>query len=89
MARSQELPEGYEVPLHRSLSQPMLWMGLPRSLFFLTVFAGIFGGIILKSFMAIGVAAAVYLMCRFLARYDKQFHQVFMANRYYKKFYYQ
>lgn len=88
MAKQKKLPEGYEIPLHRSLSMPMLWMGIPRPLFFLAIFFGIFAVMIFKSMAMLIISFFMYLLFRWLARYDKQFHRVFLANRYYKKYYY-
>ena len=34
MSQKEELPEGYEIPIHRSLVKPLYWMGVPRNLFY-------------------------------------------------------
>lgn len=44
-------PEGYAVPLHRSLTQPIFWGGVPRNLLLLEVLVGIIGGIFFKTFL--------------------------------------
>jgi len=87
--RDISMPEGYEIPIHRSLTQPMLWMGIPRSLFFIAIFFGLFGAMIFKSWIAVAISACLYSLFRFLARHDKEFHRVWFARRYYKSFYYQ
>lgn len=85
---AHERPEGFEIPLHRSLAKPMLWMGIPRNVFLLIVFFGIFSAVIFKSWFFIGIAVGAYFLARFFTSKDPQFHRVFMANRYYKTFYY-
>lgn len=37
----KDLPEGYYVPLHRSLTEPVLIAGVPRDFFFMNWSAGI------------------------------------------------
>ena len=41
----EQHPNGYAVPLHRSLTQPIFWGGVPRNLLLLEVLVGIIGGI--------------------------------------------
>ena len=46
----QELPPGYIVPVHRSLTQKIYWGGVPRNVLLCEFFGGVIGGIIFKSF---------------------------------------
>lgn len=43
MRNVEELPEGYEIPIHRSLVQPLYWMGVPRNLFISEILLGVLG----------------------------------------------
>lgn len=47
----EQHPNGYAVPLHRSLTQPIFWGGVPRNLLLLEVLVGIIGGIFFKTIL--------------------------------------
>lgn len=47
----EQHPDGYAVPLHRSLTQPIFWGGVPRNLLLLEVLVGIIGGIFFKTIL--------------------------------------
>lgn len=83
-----KLPEGFEIPIHRSLSQPFLIAGLPRVLFFIVVFFGVIGLMFFKSVIAVGIAAVLYVAIRYFAHKDPQFHKVIMTNKNYKSYYF-
>lgn len=83
-----ELPEGYEIPIHRSLVQPLFWMGVPRNLFLLEFFGAVFGGIFLKTWTVIFVAVAAHFIFKYLGEKDPQFHEVFLRSRWHKAYYY-
>ena len=70
-------PEGYEVPLHRSLTEPILLAGAPRGIAILNGPLAAALGLGLQLWIAglvvwiLGHTAAVYA-----AKYDPQFPQV-------------
>ena len=89
MARqTTEYPEGYVIPLHRSLTRPMLWFGVPRNILILFSFLGIVGVAIFQSIIFGVICFLCVLYARYLTSKDNQFHQVLWAKRYYKKIYY-
>ena len=49
MSQKEELPEGYEIPIHRSLVKPLYWMGVPRNLFIAEILFAVLGGIFMKT----------------------------------------
>lgn len=88
MAEPKEAPApGYMAPLHRSLTQPIYWMGVPRNLLLMEAFVAVFGGIILKTFTVPALCVLVHFVFRFLGQQDKLFHQVFWRNKDYKSYY--
>lgn len=86
---NKEMPTapGYRAPLHRSLTQPLYWMGVPRNLLLIEFFVGIIGGILLKTFLVPLLCVAVHLVFRYLGQADNQFHLVFLQNKDYKDYY--
>lgn len=81
------MPEGYIVPIHRSLIQPLYWMGVPRSVLLMEIFGTILGGVIFKSFIVPVVALVVHFLFKYLGSKDPDFYKVFWKSRNYKKFY--
>jgi type IV secretory pathway TrbD component len=72
------LDDGFEVPLHRSLTQPMMVAGLPRSLGLLlwtvtAVFA--FG---LHQIWVLPVSVGLHLLFAAAAKRDPYFYDVFL-----------
>lgn len=84
----ENLPEGYSIPFHRSLTQPILWMGIPRNVFLSNIFFAIFGGILFKSWTIVFIAIAAHFVFKFLAAKDPQFHEVFFRSKNHKLYYY-
>lgn len=84
-----DLPEGFAIPIHRSLVQPLFWMGVPRNLFLTNVFAGVFIGIFLKAYItAVILTISIHLLFKFLGSKDPQFHLVFLRSKSLKSYYY-
>lgn len=82
------LPEGYEVPIHRSMVAPLFWMGVPRNLFLGNVFLAILCGAIFKTLIIVPLAIAIHFLCKYLGQKDPQFHLVFFRARAHRKYYY-
>ncbi|MGL5271566.1 MAG: VirB3 family type IV secretion system protein [Selenomonadaceae bacterium] len=88
MSQKEELPEGYEIPIHRSLVKPLYWMGVPRNLFIAEILFAVLGGIFMKTWTVLFVAVAAHYLFRHLGQQDPQFHQVFWQGRSHKSYYY-
>lgn len=84
----QKLPDGFEIPVHRSLVKPMFWMGVPRNIFLSNVFLGILGGIIFKTFLVVVVVVLLHFLFKYLGSKDPQFHLVFWRAKNHKTIYY-
>lgn len=85
--KKEDYPEGYFIPFHRSLTQPLYWMGVPRNFLLCEIFGTILGGVFLKTFMVLVVAVACHFLVRFLGQKDPDFYKIFWASRNYKPFY--
>jgi type IV secretion system protein VirB3 len=62
--------DGFEVPVHRSLVEPMLMAGLPRTLalvLWTTVSAFAFG---LRQLWVLPIGIALHLVCAAITRHD-------------------
>ena len=77
----------WELPVHRSLTKPVYWMGVPRGLFILELLFAVLGGIIFKSFIVIVIAVIAHLIFKFLGNSDPLFHEVFMRSLRHDMFY--
>lgn len=82
-----ELPPGYVVPVHRSLTQKIYWGGVPRNVLLAEFFGAIIGGILFKSFFFVGLMVAIHFVFRFFGEKDPLFIDVYWANKDYKSFY--
>lgn len=72
---------GYVVPLHRSLTEPILLAGLPRNVAFLVwtvVAAMVLGG---QQLWVLIPGLALHLVCVRATRYDPQLLEVFKASQ--------
>jgi type IV secretory pathway TrbD component len=70
------LPPGWEVPVHRSLTQPVLRAGLPSTLAILiwTLVAG--STFAYSQLWMVPVGAAVHVACAMLTRSDPYFFEI-------------
>ncbi len=84
----KELPEGYEIPIHRSVVMPLFWAGVPRNLFLANIFNAIFCVIIFGTSAVIAIAIGLHFIFRYLGKKDPQFHEVFWRARTHKTHYY-
>jgi type IV secretion system protein TrbD len=74
-----QLPVGFEVPLHRSLTEPILLAGLPRTVAFLiwTIIAAVvLGG---HQFWVLIPGLFLHWACVHATKYDPQLLEVFRA----------
>lgn len=73
-------PPGYDAPLHRSLTEPILIAGLPRNLAFLVwtiICALVLGG---RQFWVLGPGLLLHFACVRATLYDPQLLDVFRAS---------
>ena len=79
----EKMPEGYEIPIHRSLVAPLYC-----NLFIAEIFLAILGGVIFKTFSVMIIAGIAHYIFHMLGQQDAQFHEVFWQSRLHKVFYY-
>lgn len=84
---AEDIPEGYEAPLHRSLTKPLYWGGVPRNILLLEVVVGVLGGIILKTFVIPVLAVGVHFIFKYLGTQDPYFLDVFWRGKDYENYY--
>ena len=79
--------EGFEVPIHRSLTQPILIAGVPREIAILngTFTAAFVLG--LHSLSALPVGLLLHAISSRLAKHDPMFFQTFRRHIHHKRFY--
>lgn len=80
---NEDRNDGFELPIHRSLTEHILIMGVPRYLFYGNVFLGILLIFILGIWQIIFLNFCIHFTVVFLTKKDPQFLGVFF--RYCKK----
>lgn len=82
----QDIP-GFEIPLHRSLTRPILLMGVPREVAIVngTMMAAL--GLGLHSWYALPVGALIHLLAVAATKRDSAFFAVFCRMLKQKAFY--
>lgn len=70
----------WEVPVHRSLTQPNYWMGVPRGVLLLEFIGLILGGILFKTFVVIPVVIGIHFLFRYFGQKDPLFMDVFLRS---------
>lgn len=79
--------DGFEVPIHRSLTQPILLTGVPREIAILngTLTAALVLG--LHSFMGFPIGLVIHVVARTLAKRDPQFLETLRRQIRQKRYY--
>ncbi|MBQ3365581.1 MAG: VirB3 family type IV secretion system protein [Acidaminococcaceae bacterium] len=72
--------EAWKLPVHRSLTQPNYWMGVPRGILLLEFLGLILGGIIFKTFIVIPVVIGIHFLFRYFGQKDPMFLDVFLRS---------
>jgi type IV secretion system protein TrbD len=72
-----QLPEGFEVPIHRSLTEPILIGGLPRTFAILLWTPGMVVILGLYQLWFFPIQIALHLAFVYLAKRDPHFFEVF------------
>lgn len=76
----QEMIQGYEIPLHRSLTEPILLGGVPRTIAILNGTLGAAFGIGLHTFWILPVNIIVHIAAVILTKRDPQFFDAFKRH---------
>ena len=73
-------PDGFEVPVHRSLTEPILFAGVPRRIALLngTLMAAFALGA--QSLIAVPIGVVFHIVFALLTRIDPNFFDVLLAN---------
>lgn len=88
MAEKKEvLPKGYVIPIHRSLTTELYWMGVPRNVLLFEVFASIFSVVIFAKFWIVPLMICIHFICRYFGNNDPKFMSVFWRSKDYESFY--
>jgi type IV secretory pathway TrbD component len=84
---TDSLPDGFRVPIHTSLTRPLLLAGVPRAICILnwTFCAAL--SLPLRTFYAIPLSVFVHAVCFAAARRDPQFWDVLCRSLRYRVFY--
>ena len=82
-----QLPDAYRVPVHGSLTRPLLLAGVPRSLCILNWTFCIALSLPLRTFYAIPLSLFVHVACYAAARRDPLFWDVLRRSLRYAAFY--
>lgn len=82
-----EYPVGYQIPIHRSLTTTLYWMGVPRNFLICEVIFLVFGVVIAQSFWVPVLVVPFHLFFRSMGQKDPLFHKVFRQSIAYKSIY--
>lgn len=77
----------WELPVHRSLTKPMYWMGVPRGVLIFEALGGVLGGVLFKTILVPIVLIGVHFLFRYLGQKDSQFMDVFLRYVRHNRFY--
>lgn len=88
MSQEDKLPDGYAIPIHRSLIRPILWMGVPRTIFIGNLLFILLGSILLKTWTVLFVGIASHFLFKYLTSKDHQFFDIFLRAKKHKLYYY-
>lgn len=79
--------EGFNIPLHRSLTEPILLAGVPRTLAILNGTVAAAFGIGLQSFYVLPVCFVFHVAAIILTKRDPQFFECFRRHIKQKRYY--
>ena len=75
--------DGFELPIHRALTESILIMGVPKNLFYANIFLGVLLFFVLGVWQIVLLNFIIHFVSVFLTKKDTQFMGVFL--RYCKK----
>jgi len=79
--------DGFEVPIHRSLTEPILMAGCPRSVAFLNSTLAAAIGLGMHKFYLLVINLSLHIIFVAVTKRDPQFFDVFRRNMNLKKYY--
>ena len=85
---SDEKLDGFSVPIFRSLTEKVLWMGAPRGLVIINGMAGIFLFFILQIWQITILNLILHGLAALFAKKDPLFFDIFLRSRKIKNYYY-
>lgn len=75
-----EKPDGYYIPVHKSLIDPFLMAGVPTNFFIMLSSMTVSIGVMLKMYWFMGIAIVMYLVVRNYTKKDPQFFETLLAH---------
>lgn len=72
--------DGYEVPLHKSLTEPVLFAGVPRKLASINAIFSVAIGLGGQSWLAIPIGVGFHIVFAMLTKIDANFFEVLFRN---------
>jgi type IV secretory pathway TrbD component len=82
-----ELPKGFEVPIHRALTTPLLMAGVPREFAILNGTGTMAAGMGMHQLWAVPIGLVIHLLARVAAKYDPQFFEVTVRHLKHRRYY--
>lgn len=79
--------DGYEVPIHRALTEVIMIAGVPRAVALLNGTLAAALGLGMKSWYAIPLCLFIHVICVFATKRDAQFFDCFRRHLRQKKYY--
>jgi len=79
--------EGFTVPIHRSVTQPVLLGGAPREFAILNCTLSSMIVLSLHSLLGIPIGIGIHMLGAFLAKNDPQFLETFKRHLHHKRYY--
>ena len=76
---NQEIP-GFEIPIHRALTEEILMAGAPRKLVFLNGTVAAVLGLALQSWYALPINVIIHLLAIYATKRDPHFLEVFQRH---------
>ena len=76
-----KIPNGYYVTIHRSLTEPQLWAGVPRDLMILNATFGMAIGIMLKMYFLLIINLLIHILARRVTKSDKHFFSALKKHK--------
>lgn len=81
------LEDGFEIPIHRSITEPMMLGGVPRSVALLNGTLAAAFGLGLQSFYVLPGCIILHIICMIFTKRDPQFFDCFRRHIKQKSYY--
>lgn len=73
-------PDGFYMPVHKSITEPMLWGGVPRDFLIVNMTIGMAIGIMLKLYPFLLVTFAAHVVAKMLTKKDALFFKALVKH---------